>query len=886
MTNAERQNLYDSWVRSISENAYMVLKAELRKHKVNKNETDTIRGEVDVRVLSHANVIGITTTGLARNIKHLRKLTSKVLVVEEAGEVLEAHPLTVMLPSLEHAILIGDHQQLRPKVQNYDLSVENPRSAISLDVSLFERIISSANGLPFVTLETQRRMHPSVSELIRSTLYPKLQDANSVKNYPEVTGMRQRLFWMDHERPEDGEADQVHSTSHTNSYEVDMVAALVHHLVRQGVYSHEDIAVLTPYLGQRRKLRRKFDGFFSVILNDRDIDELERDGEDGEDSEKGRDEDQRRPSEVAKGTLSQALRLATVDNFQGEEAKVVIISLVRSNEQRKCGFLRTSNRINVLLSRAMHGMYMIGNSKTSEHVDMWGQVLEIFRANGNIGPALDLCCPRHPETPLLITEPEHFAHVAPEAGGSPLCGKMLPCGHRCPSQCHADSLHNATFCEKDCNRRPKTGCDHPCPNRCRDRCPDLCHTIVQDIAIQLACGHRVTSLPCWQYQDKNLVTCMEPVQRTIPGCQHEVVLPCCQSFEGPEFKCWKTCASVLDCGHHCTHKCNDCRPRLNGQPATDEAKHGPCKSRCGRDYNSCNHSCRRLCHGQEPCDPCSARCGSNCIHSSCAKACSDPCTPCAEETCSSRCPHPACNMPCSAPCDWIPCSKRCERVLSCGHQCPSICGEECPGVELCQVCASDEVKDTVVDLVMLQTYGDIDLDSEPCIVLPCRHIFTVESMDGSMDMATHYEIDAATGDPTGLKGEMLPLSYEKPKTCPTCRGSLRSISRYGRIVRRSLLDESTKKFITWSNRTYVPLAERLQQEQAKLSGSLGKATLLQGAIRLGGKSSFHRDLKGMRYKSILKLGRDVYTFSQKVAKDEQPFQRAGSRRSCPPPPAN
>ena len=53
-----------------------------------------------------------------------------------------------------------------------------------------------------------------------------------------------------------------------------------------------------------------------------------------------------------------------MDNFQREEAKVIVISLVRSNDERKCGFLKTSNRINVLLSRARHGIYIIGNIYT------------------------------------------------------------------------------------------------------------------------------------------------------------------------------------------------------------------------------------------------------------------------------------------------------------------------------------------------------------------------------------------------------------------------------------------------------------------------------------------------------------------------------------------
>ena len=48
----------------------------------------------------------------------------------------------------------------------------------------------------------------------------------------------------------------------------------------------------------------------------------------------------------------------------GEESKVVLVSLVRSNEGGKAGFLNTSNRVNVLLSRAMHGMVLVGNAKT------------------------------------------------------------------------------------------------------------------------------------------------------------------------------------------------------------------------------------------------------------------------------------------------------------------------------------------------------------------------------------------------------------------------------------------------------------------------------------------------------------------------------------------
>ena len=57
--------------------------------------------------------------------------------------------------------------------------------------------------------------------------------------------MKRRLFWLDHAHPEDGsESTQIVSTSYSNSWEISMVVALVSHLVRQGVYQADDIAVV------------------------------------------------------------------------------------------------------------------------------------------------------------------------------------------------------------------------------------------------------------------------------------------------------------------------------------------------------------------------------------------------------------------------------------------------------------------------------------------------------------------------------------------------------------------------------------------------------------------------------------------------------------------
>lgn len=765
LSRAERRRLIASWIDELVEPFQEELLMELRQYEEENKTFEMLRDELNLRVLLDANIIGITTSGLARNLSYLRRLRSKVLLVEEAGEVLEAHNLTALLPSLEHVILIGDHQQLRPKVQNYELSCENPRSQISLDISLFERLVQPTKGfarVPYSTLSVQRRMHPWISDLIRNSSYPAIVDAPRVHDYPAVPGMKQRLFWLDHAEQEDSFMDDVHSTSHTNTFEVDMVSALVHHLVSQGGYRANDIAVLTPYLGQLRNLRNALKGFSETVLDDRDIDDLAID--DVRDSDEGDAAQRPVKQAVVRRSLLQAVRLATIDNFQGEEAKVVVISLVRSNKQNRCGFLRTPNRINVALSRAQHGMYIMGNATTAGSAPMWEEVISHFKRNDKIGPDLELCCPRHPDTPLLANKPDDFVRLAPEAGCARLCDRQLRCGHFCVKKCHSGFLHRAVHCLAPC-ARPMDECDHLCSYECGRVCEKLCKKMVTDIDIELPCGHHVDKLPCWQYQGTTTIKCRTKVKKIVPHCKHEVTVNCPVDVTDPSFTCQTACGSILNCGHACVRRYLDCWKRDGVEIVKED--HGTCESRCERAYADCKHVCRSKCHGDEPCPPCSAPCEVQCQHGMCNKKCNEPCTPCAKGVCASRCEHAACSMPCAAPCDWVPCSKRCQKELKCGHQCPSLCGNDCPDERLCQVCASDEVKDLHADLIVMLRYGDVDLDESLCVFAKCGHVFTTESLDGAIGMVDHYSVDATTGMPEAVKCSSEPFSYKGGEGLPT-----------------------------------------------------------------------------------------------------------------------
>lgn len=234
--------------------------------------------EINRRCLDQADVIGITTTGLAKQCALLGRVGAKVVICEEAGEVLEAHLINAILPTCQHLIQIGDHEQLRPQINTYNLSLESRAGKnFRLDESMFERLVRENTALSPAQLSIQRRMRPVISTLIRNTLYPGLQDHPSTTEYPDVVGMRNNIFWLDHTYPEAG-VDDSQTRSHSNNWEVQMTHGLVRHLVRQGHYDSKDIAVLTPYTGQLQKLREELKASFEVILSEKDEEALARDG--------------------------------------------------------------------------------------------------------------------------------------------------------------------------------------------------------------------------------------------------------------------------------------------------------------------------------------------------------------------------------------------------------------------------------------------------------------------------------------------------------------------------------------------------------------------------------------------------------------------------------
>jgi hypothetical protein len=151
-------------------------------------------------------------------------------------------------------------------------------------------------------------MRPEIADLVRVPLYKELQDHPDVRNYACVAGMHRPVFWLDHVQHEDGADDiDMKETSHSNTYEVEIVTQLVSHLSKQGYYKPGQIAVLTPYLGQLRKLRNSLRNTFSVQMSETDSDDvahfesMESVGESG--------------GNIERKELSETVRIATVISY-------------------------------------------------------------------------------------------------------------------------------------------------------------------------------------------------------------------------------------------------------------------------------------------------------------------------------------------------------------------------------------------------------------------------------------------------------------------------------------------------------------------------------------------------------------------------------------------
>ncbi|EEH33080.2 helicase required for RNAi-mediated heterochromatin assembly 1 [Paracoccidioides lutzii Pb01] len=338
------------------------LRSLVKRYNHTARNLQTGRWEQNCSILQSARVIGMTTTGLSKYRALISSIKPKIILVEEAAEVIEAPIAAACIKSLEHLILVGDHKQLQGSCAVKELEDE----PFFLKISLFERLVH--NGVEFKSLTKQRRM-PAEIRRVLAPIYDNLDDHPSVNDKPEVPGMGGiNSFFYCHGWPES--SDSLLSKYNYNEAQMIVGFFLYLHLNKVPV---EDITILTFYNGQRKKILKGL-----------------------------------RDNPLLQG---QYLKVSTVDSYQGEENEIVILSLVRSNENTgNVGFLSIENRVCVALSRAKRGFYIFGNAEFLALASpLWWEVVQIVSCGPKrIGYHVPLTCDNH-QTRTYLKEPGEWS---------------------------------------------------------------------------------------------------------------------------------------------------------------------------------------------------------------------------------------------------------------------------------------------------------------------------------------------------------------------------------------------------------------------------------------------------------------------------------------------
>eukprot|EP01029_Cantina_marsupialis_P015169 TRINITY_DN331_c0_g1_i2.p1 TRINITY_DN331_c0_g1~~TRINITY_DN331_c0_g1_i2.p1 ORF type:complete len:1916 (-),score=604.98 TRINITY_DN331_c0_g1_i2:289-6036(-) len=676
-------------------------------NKYNKLSEEAVEcsRERTVDILRAATIVGMTTTAAAKNKSVIDSIGAQIVIMEESAEIDEARFLTSIPRTCKQLIQIGDHNQLQPSLA-CNMNRDHDKS-LGLGFSLFERLVSC--GYDHIMLDVQHRMIPQISSLVGPFYDYKLKDGPNVTKRDDVTGLDASVYFIDSDQFEDDKA--LGSTSSHNTYEAEYCAHLARYLMQQGEKA-KDIVILTFYKDQRRLIRSIMEDFEEQFRN---------------------------------------VRVSAVDNFQGQERRIVIFSAVRSNEHNVIGYCGKPNRICVALSRAQDALYFIGNVKQFENVSHFWKKVVANLDDTSRGKAMTGSCITH-DTPYSLSCSDDFKQKCPDGGCHKECGKNLICGHKCPRKCHPLEDHNVFPCGRDCTWRCPQ-CERPCRKRCSDECNDVCLKTVNFVN---SCPnkHFQVQIPC--HKNAFTAACPERCGVKLP-CGHECPGVCSECMKNEEHhKCIQPCPLLLPCGHPCRGLCGEACP-----PCQEI-----CSNKCGIEehqissipdsvpQSECVHLCGRKCKG------CSKKAVPPCEHYELLAKRSGSQKRDNDNKKRLKC--------CDIESSWV-CNEQCSKKLECGCACVGLCGEECPPCP--RHCGGGIYADNQI------FNNQVDDTPMKFIKLDCGHVFEVEYLDNYLNVDSH-------GKPISSMGDDRPRRLTFPM-CPAhgCTEQIQTCHRYQRLIK-------------------------------------------------------------------------------------------------------
>ncbi|MEJ7587399.1 MAG: AAA domain-containing protein [Ferruginibacter sp.] len=250
----------------------------------------------------------------------INHLNFHTLVIDEAGQCIE--PLAwCIFPLAQRYVLAGDHLQLPPTV------LSNEAARMGLNRSILEVAIDSADNT--FLLDTQYRMRESIAAFSSNYFYNGL-----LKTAAHLNNTGTHITLIDTAGSGYNEVSGSNGMSLQNEGEL----VLVQKLLATEILDLPRTAFISPYAGQVA---------------------------------------------AAKEALPKTLRISTIDGFQGQEQEIIILSLVRSNEEGDIGFLKDYRRMNVAITRAKEQLFIIGDSATIGGDAFYNSLLTYIENHGS-----------------------------------------------------------------------------------------------------------------------------------------------------------------------------------------------------------------------------------------------------------------------------------------------------------------------------------------------------------------------------------------------------------------------------------------------------------------------------------------------------------------------
>lgn len=300
-----------------------------------KDRATDLEYTINQALFADAKVFACTLTGSANHL--LDGMKFGTLFVDEAAQALEA-ATWIAIQKAHRVILAGDHQQLPPTLK----SPEAMRGG--LDQTLMQAIVEQKPQVVSL-LTVQYRMADGIMQFPNHEFYDgQLESAPNVK-YRGILDWDTAMDWVDtadappdlsvREGAEsiDGDSEQSSGLSKVNPAEarltLDTLKTYFEKIGKDRILEERiDVGIISPYKAQVNLLRHmlKCDRYWRPFRS--------------------------------------LITINSVDGFQGQERDIIVISLVRHNDEGNIGFLRDLRRMNVAITRARMKLILIGHKPT------------------------------------------------------------------------------------------------------------------------------------------------------------------------------------------------------------------------------------------------------------------------------------------------------------------------------------------------------------------------------------------------------------------------------------------------------------------------------------------------------------------------------------------